>query len=139
MNAADIINEAAAAGVQIAMDGDELSLEASAQPPAAIIDLIAQHKPEIVNLLRPAAIGAAEERISWLDMEVAIDNEAGRHRIWRDEKTRQLAEQNLTAVERDTLQRIIARHAREAAIFEAVSRLIERARTEFGVHAVSEE
>jgi tubulysin polyketide synthase-like protein len=83
MNAADVIKEAAALGIQIAIEGDGLSLEATAQPPKAIIELITQHKPEIINLLRPGRGGPAKVRVSWLDMEVAVDNEAGRHRIWR--------------------------------------------------------
>jgi hypothetical protein len=136
VNAAEVIKEAAAAGVQIAIEGDGLSLEATAKPPKAIIELIAQHKPEIINLLRSGADGPAEARVSWLDMQVAVENEAGRHRIWRDELTRQTADDKLTAVERDTLERAIASRVHQAAIFDAVLRLIERARAEFGGDAV---
>jgi hypothetical protein len=132
VNAAEVIKEAGAVGIQIAIEGDGLSLEATEPPPRAIIELIKQHKPEIINLLRSAPDGPAEARVSWLDMEVAVDNEAGRHRIWRDELTRDAAHDKLTAVERDTLQRAIASHARQAAIFEAVLRVIERARAELG-------
>ena len=128
MNAAEVIKEATAVGIQIAIKGDGLSLEATAPPPEAIIELITQHKPEIINLLRSGREGLAEARISWLDMEVAVENEASRHRIWRDELTRQADDDKLTAVERDTLQRAIASRARETAIFDAVLRLIERAR-----------
>jgi hypothetical protein len=138
MNAAEVIKEAAAAGVQIAIEGDGLSLEATAKPPKAIIELVAQHKPEIIDLLRSDRGGPAEARVSWLDMEVAVENEAGRHRIWRDELTRQGAEDKLTVVERDTLERAIASRARQAAIFDAVSRLIDRARAEFGGDAIWE-
>ena len=136
MNAAEVIKEAAAAGIRIAIEGDGLSLEATAQPPKAIIELITQHKPEIINLLGSSLGGPAEARVSWLDMEVAVENEAGRHRIWRDELTRDAADDKLTAVERDTLQRAIASRARQAAIFDAVLRLMERARAEFGGEAV---
>jgi hypothetical protein len=136
VNAAEVIKEAAVAGVQIAIEGDGLSLGATAKPPKAIIELIAQHKPEIIDLLRSDRGGPAEARVSWLDMEVAVENEAGRHRIWRDELTRRAAEDKLTAVERDTLERAIASRARQAAIFDAVLRLIERARAEFGGDAV---
>jgi hypothetical protein len=132
MNAAEIINEAAAVGIQIAIEGDSLSLEATAPPPKAILDLIKQHKPEIIDLLTSGRGGPVEARVSWLDMVVAVDNEAGRHRIWRDELTRRAADDKLTAVERDTLQAAIASRARQAAIFEAVLRLVESARTEFG-------
>jgi hypothetical protein len=136
MNAAEVIKEAAAAGIQIAIEGDGLLLEATEQPPKAIIELITQHKPAIINLLRS---GPAEARVSWLDMEVAVENEAGRHRIWRDELTRRAADDKLTAVERDTYQRAIASRTRQAAIFDAVLRLIERARAEFGGDAVWDE
>jgi hypothetical protein len=129
MNAAEVIKEAAAVGIQVAIEGDGLSLEASEPPPKAIIELITQHKPEIINLLRS---GPAEARVSWLDMVVAVENEAGRHRIWRDELTRRAADDKLTADERDTLQRAIASRVHQAAIFDAVLRLIESARAEFG-------
>jgi hypothetical protein len=138
MNAAEVIEEAAAVGVRIAIEGNGLSLKAAAQPPKAIIELIAQHKPEIINLLRSGPGGPAEARVTWLDMEVAVENEAGRHRIWRDELTRRADDNKLTAVERDTLERAIASRAQQAAIFGAVSRLIERARAEFGGDAVWE-
>jgi hypothetical protein len=139
VNAGEVIKEAAAAGVQIAIKGEGLCLEATAEPPKAVIELIAQHKPEIINLLRSGPGGPAEVRVSWLDIEVAIENEAGRHRIWRDELTRQAAEDKLTAIERDTLERAIVSRTRQAAIFEAALRLIERARTEFGGDAVWDE
>jgi hypothetical protein len=139
MNAAEVIKEAAAAGIQIAIEGDGLLLEATEQPPKAIIELITQHKPEIINLLRSGPGGPAEARVSWLDIEVAVENEAGRHRIWRDELTRRAADDKLTAVERDTYQRAIASRTRQAAIFDAVLRLIERARAEFGGDAVWDE
>jgi hypothetical protein len=132
VNAAEVIKEAAAVGIRIAIEGGGLSLEATAQPPKAIIELITQHKPEIIDLLRSDPADPAEARVSWLDMVVAVDNEAGRHRIWHDELTRDAAHDKLTAVERDTLQRAIASRARQAAIFEAVLRVIERARTELG-------
>jgi hypothetical protein len=139
MNAAEVIKEAAAVGIRIAIDGSGLSLEATAPPPKAIIELITQHKPEIINLLRSGPGGPAEARVSWLEMVVAVENEAGRHRIWRDELTRQAAEDKLTEVERDTLEGAIASRARQAAVFDAALRLIERARTEFGGDAVWDE
>jgi hypothetical protein len=132
MNAAELIKEAAAVGIQISIEGDDLLVKATAPPPEEIIELITQHKPEIVNLLRSGPGRPAESRVSWLDMVVAVDNEAGRHRIWRDELTRDAADDKLTPVERDTLQRAVASRARQAAIFDAVLRVIERARAEFG-------
>ena len=130
MNAADVIKEANAAGIRIAIKGSGLSLEASAPPPKAIIDLITDHKPEIVALLSSAPHGLAETQVGWLDMVVAVENEAGRHLIWRDELTRRADDDSLTSDERDTLERAIASHARDARIFEAVLRLIERVRAD---------
>ena len=130
MNAADVIKEANAAGIRIAIKGSGLSLEASAPPPKAIIDLITDHKPEIVALLSSAPHGLAETQVGWLDMVVAVENEAGRRRIWRDELTRRADDDSLTSDERDTLERAIASHARDARIFEAVLRLIERVRAD---------
>jgi hypothetical protein len=129
MNAAEVIKEAASVGIQIAIEGDGLSLEASEPPPKGIIELITQHKSEIIDLLRS---GPAEARVSWLDLVVAVENEAGRHRIWRDELTRRAADDKMTADERDTLQRAIASRLHQAAIFDAVLRLVESARAEFG-------
>ena len=63
MNAAEVIKEAAVAGIQIAIEGDGLSLEAIEPPPEAIIELITQHKPEIINLLRSRRGGPAESRL----------------------------------------------------------------------------
>ena len=128
MNAAEVIKEAEAVGVRIAIERSGLSLEATAPPPKAILDLITQHKAEIIALLRSDIGGSVESQVSWLDMVVAVENEAGRHRIWRDELTRRADDDSLTAVERDTLERGIASHARDAAIFEAVLRVIERVR-----------
>jgi hypothetical protein len=130
VNAAEVIKEAAAAGIRIAIKGSGLSLQASAPPPKAIIDLISEHKPEIVALLSSDRDGPAETQVSWVDMVVAIENEAGRRRIWRDELSRQADEDTLTPDERDTLERAIASHARDARIFEAVLRVIERVRTD---------
>jgi hypothetical protein len=130
MNAAEVITEATAAGVRIAIEGDGLSLEATMAPPNAIIALITHHKAEIIDLLRSGRGGPAESEVSWLDMVVAVENEAGRHRIWCDELTRRADDDSLTEVERNTLQRSFASHARDEAIFGRVLRVIERARAE---------
>ncbi len=57
MSAVEALKVARAAGVHLAVDGDALALEASAPPPPAVIELLSQHKPEIVALLRPADDG----------------------------------------------------------------------------------
>jgi hypothetical protein len=51
------MREARAAGVQVAIDGDALTLEASAAPPPAVIESLSRYKAEIIALLRPADDG----------------------------------------------------------------------------------
>jgi hypothetical protein len=58
------MREARAAGVQVAIDGDALTLEASAAPPPAVIELLSRHKTEIVALLRLADDGWSA--LDWL-------------------------------------------------------------------------
>ncbi len=53
VSATEALKAARAAGVRIEVDGDGLSLEASAPPPPVVIDLLSRHKAEIVALLRP--------------------------------------------------------------------------------------
>ena len=43
MNASEVIKEAAAVGIRIAIEGDGLLLEATTAPPKAMIALITQH------------------------------------------------------------------------------------------------
>ena len=71
-------------------------------------------------------------------MAVAVENEAGRHRICATSRPA-APTRNLSADERDTLVRGIASHARDAPIFEDVVAAIERARAEFGGDAVWDE
>jgi hypothetical protein len=52
MNATDALILARAIGIQIRIDGDSLALEASAPPPADVLDLLARYKTDIVILLR---------------------------------------------------------------------------------------
>ena len=55
MNAADALTLAHAAGVRVRTDGDDLVLEASAPPPAAVLDLLSRHKADIMTMLRSPA------------------------------------------------------------------------------------
>jgi hypothetical protein len=48
MSAAEALKAARAAGVHLGIDGDDLVLEASTQPPAAVLDALSRHKAEIV-------------------------------------------------------------------------------------------
>jgi len=52
MSAARVVMEARASGIELGVDDDDLVLEASAPPPAAVIDMLRAHKPEIIDLLQ---------------------------------------------------------------------------------------
>jgi hypothetical protein len=51
MSAAATIRAARHAGVDIATDGNDLLLEASAPPPAELVNLLSRHKAEILDFL----------------------------------------------------------------------------------------
>ena len=52
MSAAEALTQARAVGIQVRIDGEALVLEASAPPPADVLDLLARHKADILTLLR---------------------------------------------------------------------------------------
>ncbi len=52
MSAIQVIRKATAVGIHIAIDGDDLLLEAASPPPTAVLDLLSHHKPDILSLLR---------------------------------------------------------------------------------------
>jgi hypothetical protein len=54
MSAFQALDAARAAGVQVHVDGGDLVLEASAAPPAAVLDLLRRHKRSIVARLERA-------------------------------------------------------------------------------------
>jgi len=55
VSAVEALKAARAAGIRFVIDGeDDLVLEASGPPPAAILDLVSHHMDGIVALLRPA-------------------------------------------------------------------------------------
>lgn len=72
MSAVEALKAARAAGVELALDGDDLVLEAASAPPAAVLDTLSRHKAEIVVLLRPAEHGLSTE-----DWQVLFDERAG--------------------------------------------------------------
>ena len=57
MSAAEALMQARAAGIRVGIDGGHLALEASAPPPAEVLDLLVQHKADIVAQLRPGSDG----------------------------------------------------------------------------------
>jgi hypothetical protein len=52
MSAAEALKAARAAGVRLGIDGDALTLEASAAPPLAVLALLSRHKADVLALLR---------------------------------------------------------------------------------------
>lgn len=72
MNAAEALKAARAAGIHLEIDGHDLVLEASAPPPAAVLDLLSRYKTGIVTLLRPGPDGWSAE-----DWQVLFDERAG--------------------------------------------------------------
>jgi hypothetical protein len=61
MSAAEALAQARAAGIQVGIDCDDLTLEASTPPLAEVLDLLARHKADIVTLLRPGNDGWSGE------------------------------------------------------------------------------
>ena len=64
MSAAEALKAAREAGLRLGIDGDALTLEASAAPPPAVIELLSRHKAEIVALLSP--VGDERSALDWL-------------------------------------------------------------------------
>ena len=64
MSAAEALKAARAAGIELALDGDDLALSAASEPPAAVLDAVSRHKAQIVALLRPGRDGWSGE--NWL-------------------------------------------------------------------------
>lgn len=72
MSAVEALKQARSSGVRVGIDGDFLDLEASAPPPAEVLDLLMRHKADIVNLLRPGCDGW-----SGMDWREFFDERAG--------------------------------------------------------------
>jgi hypothetical protein len=61
MSAAEALKQARAAGIQVRIDGEALALDASAPPPAEVLDLLARHKADILTMLSPGNDGWSGE------------------------------------------------------------------------------
>ena len=72
MTATECLRAARAIGIDIAIDGDGLVLEASSPPPVAILDALSCNKAGIIALLRPGADGWSAE-----DWQMFFDERAG--------------------------------------------------------------
>jgi hypothetical protein len=57
MSAVETLHAAHAAGITLTIDGDGILLEAGAEPPQAVLEALARHKPAILALLKPGAHG----------------------------------------------------------------------------------
>jgi hypothetical protein len=55
MSAADALRAAHAAGVTVMWDGEGLLLEANAEPPQAVLDVLSRHKAEVLAVLAATA------------------------------------------------------------------------------------
>lgn len=61
MSAGEALKAARAAGVRTGIGGEDLTLEAGARPPPAVLELLARHKAGVVALLRPGKGGWSGE------------------------------------------------------------------------------
>jgi hypothetical protein len=57
MSAADALRAAQAAGITVTLAGECILLEANAEPPQALLEALARHKPAILDLLTPGPDG----------------------------------------------------------------------------------
>ena len=72
MSAVQALKMARDAGIELELDADDLVLKASAEPPAAVLELLSFHKTGVVALLRPGRDGWSAE-----DWQVFFDERAG--------------------------------------------------------------
>ena len=72
MSAHQALKAAQAVGIKIELDGEDVLLEASTPPPAAVLDALRHHKDGIIALLRPGTDGWSAE-----DWQVYFDERAG--------------------------------------------------------------
>jgi hypothetical protein len=73
MSAVLALNAARAAGIELALDGDDLVLRAASAPPAAMLDALSRHKVDIVALLRPGHDGwSGEDWLAFFDERAGI-------------------------------------------------------------------
>jgi hypothetical protein len=62
MSAAEALRAAQAADITVTPDGESLLLEATVEPPQAVLDVLARHKLAVLDLLRPEPCGRAPEQ-----------------------------------------------------------------------------
>jgi len=73
VSAAEALKAARDAGVELRLDGDGLVLEASAPPPANVLDLLSRHKAGVIALLQQDGDGwSAEKWLAFFDERAGI-------------------------------------------------------------------
>jgi hypothetical protein len=73
LSAIEALKAARAAGIELALDGDDLALSAASAPPAVMLDALSRHKAEIVALLRPGRDGwSGEDWLAFFDERAGI-------------------------------------------------------------------
>lgn len=73
LSALEALRAARAEGIDLGIEGDRLAVGAPAEPPAAILDALARHKPQIIDLLRPGRDGwSAEDWLSYFDERAGV-------------------------------------------------------------------
>ena len=72
MSAVEALHAAKAAGVEVAVNGEDLSLKASSPPPEYVLTGLSRNKAEIIALLHPRDDGWSAE-----DWQVFFDERAG--------------------------------------------------------------
>ena len=72
VTALEALRAARSAGVEVALDGDDLVLKAASPPPASVLDALSCNKAGIVALLRPGDDGWSAE-----DWQLFFDERAG--------------------------------------------------------------
>src|SRR6516162_11945816 len=72
MSAAAVVRAARAAGVELAIDGNDLLLDAATMPPASVVDALRRHKAEVVAVLRTGPDGWSAD-----DWQAFFDERAG--------------------------------------------------------------
>lgn len=80
MSPVEALNAARAAGVRIAVDGEDLVLRASGPPPATLLQTLSLHKGDIISLLRSGADPQTNDDSSWAELKAG-----GLNRLFRDQ------------------------------------------------------
>src|SRR4051794_17591976 len=72
MSAFEALKAAGAAGIELALEGDDLALTAASELPATVLDALSRHKTEILALLRPGDGWSAEDWQFYFDERAGI-------------------------------------------------------------------